>query len=87
MTAKTDRFWKLTATLGCERPPCEMPLGKEEQIRAFGMCGVKAIDLCGKPATECAWCSDAHRIDASQLAPRTSARLAGGIRRQSRGGV
>lgn len=58
MTTKTDRFWQLTATLDGERPPCEMPLGKEDQIRAYGMCGVKATNLCGKPATECAWCSD-----------------------------
>ncbi len=58
MTAKTDRFWHLTVTLGGTRPPCEMPLGKEDQIRAFGMCGIKATNLCGKPATECAWCSD-----------------------------
>lgn len=49
---------RLTATLGGERLPCEMPLGKEDQIRAYGICGVKATDLCGKPATECAWCSD-----------------------------
>ena len=35
-----------------------MPLGKEDQIRAYGICGVQATDLCSKPATECAWCSD-----------------------------
>ena len=58
MIAKTDRFWELTTTLGGERPPCEMPLGKEGQIRAYGMCGVRGTDLCSKPATECAWCSD-----------------------------
>lgn len=56
MNVKTDRFWQLTATLGGTRPGCEMPLGKEDQIRAYGMCGVKATNLCGKPATECAWC-------------------------------
>jgi hypothetical protein len=58
MIAKTDRFWELTATLGGESSPCDMPLGKEGQIRAYGMCGVQATDLCSKPATECAWCSD-----------------------------
>jgi hypothetical protein len=58
MTVKTDRFWQLTPTLGGTRPSCEMPLGKEDQIRADGMCGVKGINLCGKPATECAWCSE-----------------------------
>jgi len=58
MTVKTDRFWQLTATLGGVRSTCEMLLGKEAQVRAFGLCGVQATDLCGKPATECAWCSD-----------------------------
>ncbi len=54
MAVKTDRFRELTSTLGVTRAPCEMPLGKEDQIRAYGMCGVKATNLCGKPATECA---------------------------------
>lgn len=40
MATKTDRFWQLTSALGGTRPPCEMPLGKDDQIRAFGMCGV-----------------------------------------------
>jgi hypothetical protein len=35
-----------------------MPLGNEDQTRAFGMCGAKATELRGKPVTECAWCSD-----------------------------
>lgn len=58
MTVKTGRFWQLAATPAGVRSPCEMPLGKEDQIRAYGMCGVKATNLCGKPAPECAWCSD-----------------------------
>jgi hypothetical protein len=58
MSVKTDRFWQLSATLDGRRPSCEMPLGKEDEIRAYGMCGVKATDLCSKSATECVWCSD-----------------------------
>jgi hypothetical protein len=58
MTVKMGRVWELTCTLCGVRPPCEMPLGKEDQIRAYGMCGVQGINLCGKPASECAWCSD-----------------------------
>jgi len=49
MTVKTDRFWQLTGTLGGTRPSCEMPIGKGDQIRGYGMCGVKATDFAAGP--------------------------------------
>ncbi len=82
MTVKTDRFWQLTGALGDERPPCEKPLGKEEQICAYGMCGVQAINLRGKPATECVWCGD--DCDGYRAADRNLALPTGNLIKRTR---